>query len=503
MTDKQDKTLLFAINDGFPNETVTILKTVNLIIFACLTGFFFFQKQRKRACFEPIITVAILTAYYTLQLVPALELIWVGTENGLVPLGRYYSWLLTWPPQLTQFLALYNKSGYAAYYQQLLFLFIALQLQVVCMAFASVSVDTQKWLFFVASGAAGGTFCFQFYFVYYDQKCIFPEDLKWPIFFIAMAKLLTVVLYAIVWVVGIPGLGYIDRNTDVTINCFLDLLSKGVLSYFIWYVRWMYLESNDVTNTGRILVSRSVNEKGNNKFGLTEEELINAQTTPFHILLLDSDILVQKTVLLMMNEMEVEVSLAFDTEHAVEQLEKHPSYFFDCVIVVPSHHQKPYESQALEEFSKKIVRDPYKIPLLGMDIGNNDGRIQDPGDYIHGIIQRPLDELSFCEDLYNWRVTASMWRRVALAMENIENDEILMPQLEELPEEAQRTMSFQNMTKSMKMRRRGSLFGQTLLNQNPEVLSENNQKSKQEIANEYKQKDSQRWQNVVSNFHAT
>ena len=444
----------------FPTAAMQFIEGVVSVCASVLAVFYFYQSQRGKASVEAVYISAVTALLYFTKLFSGETIYWVGTMNGLVPLGRYFSWLLTCPVILAQFLKLHGAAGYTSYQTQLNFLIILEQIMIVCGAFASVSTATQKWLFFVLGIAAGGTFFIQIYFVYFENRRNLPEDIKLPTYFLTLLFIVSWLSYAGIWVLGPPGLGLLSRSNDVIAHAAADIVTKIFFPLVCWYIRWVYLDDDAVTNTGRILVSRKVNGTPGNKFGLTDEEVLNAQTTPFHVLLIDKDILVHKVMLLMMEEVGVHITIAFDTIHALEHLENNPSYLFDCVLVVPNHHKTPLELHALKDLSQLIVRDPYKIPMLAMyfDLGQE---LADPGDFIHGIIQRPLDEQAFFQDLYSWRLTASMWRRVALTMENIESDTDLFPKLEDLPEEAQNAM----MTSSMNVRRRGSLFGQTLFNQ--------------------------------------
>ena len=153
----------------------------------------------------------------------------------------------------------------------------------------------------------------------------------------------------------------------------------------------------------------------------------------------------------------------------------------------------------MKDLSRRIVKDPYKIPMLALYFDLSD-EMTDPGDYIHGIISRPLDEDSFYQDLFTWRLTASMWRRVALTME-VDGDNDVFPKLDDLPEELQEVF---NTNASMKVRRRGSLFAKNIMENQTDIMGVDKDRSnpgyRSPRAPAPAPDSANKWQNIVSNY---
>jgi len=166
-----------------------------------------------------------------------------------------------------------------------------------------------------------------------------------------------------------------------------------------------------------------IQQHGSSNLGLTDDDVLDAQEKPFNILLLDTDILVHKAMSMMMETVNVGLKIAYSVDHAKAIMATEPCGTFDAVVVVPKNHASE-NMETLREFSNFICSEPYKIPMLGMYF-DLDSRNEEPGYYIHGIIPRPLDEMAFKGTLLEWRITTTMWRRVAesvIAMEGANNN---------------------------------------------------------------------------------
>eukprot|EP00924_Labyrinthula_sp_SR-Ha-C_P005333 augustus_masked-scaffold_1-processed-gene-28.39-mRNA-1 protein AED:1.00 eAED:1.00 QI:0/0/0/0/1/1/3/0/578 len=164
------------------------------------------------------------------------------------------------------------------------------------------------------------------------------------------------------------------------------------------------------------------------KNGLSFEDMERAKRKKFSILLLDTDLVLIKLIMTMMEKMNVHVNvsskylkslvLALSVEEAKAIMALKATDMFDAVVVIPKNHSRicfePYR-----EFSEYICKAPYKIPMLGVYF-DLEARTQEPGYYIHGIIPRGLDEKGFKDTLFEWRLTAMMWRNIAESVEAIE-----------------------------------------------------------------------------------
>jgi len=440
-------------------EIATWVSVLLVTTSSSLTLFYLWQKSRGRCQGEVIYVAAATVVIYATSLASDYGVTWVATEHGIVPLGRYFSWLLTCPVIIMQLMKVHGAVGYKLAKEQENFMVVLDQVMIVAGAFGAESEGIQKWVFFCISCGAGMGLFASIFLVIRNNYVNFPEDVKRPIVMLHCLYFFSWLVYPALWVLGEPGLKLIDIHIDAIAHAFGDLLAKNVFGFSAWYIRWVYLDDDFTVNTGRILQTRGKNVglSQNEKFGLSAAELLNAENAPYNVLLLDKSILVHKTVVMMMERVGVEISIAFDFQHAKDHLREQPSYLYDAVFVVPDHYTTKEEKENLKAFSEFICSSPFKIPMLGLYF-HNKGKLKNPGEYVHGIIERPLDEMAVMRDLYQWRITACVWRRVALTMETIEAATDIGPQLSSQLRENDFSKSGVS-NESMNMRRRGSLFG--------------------------------------------
>jgi len=125
---------------------------------------------------------------------------------------------------------------------------------------------------------------------------------------------------------------------------------------------------------------------------------------------------------LMFEKLDIEVTFVDDLDHAFEVMETNPPYMFDCCIALPNN-QKYNNEREWADFSSYICQAPYRIPLLAAYY-DAEHHVNTPQEFWHGILSRPQDENALATDLFQWRLTATTWRKVAIAMELISEGQI-------------------------------------------------------------------------------
>lgn len=411
-------------------DLATFLQGLLIVTSTLLTGFYAVNKFRGR-CNNEVIYVAVVTLLiYASNLLAGTSLTWVALENGTwVPLGRYFAWLLTCPVIIMQLIKLHSSVGYKMATSNENMLVVLDQIMIVSGAFGAVSIGAQKWIFFLLACVAGGGLFFQIYLITKENIRNFPEEAKFIIKVATATFCLSWITYPIFWIIGSPGLNFVGMNIDIVCHCVADLVSKNGFGLLAWNVRWNYLQGERDSN-GRLIVRTNkkliakglsmagIQQHGTTNLGLTDDDVFEAQERPFTILLLDTDILVHKAMTMMMQRVDVGLKVAYSVDHAKAIMATEACGTFDAVVVVPKNHESD-NIETLREFSKYICSEPYKIPMLGMYF-DLDCRNEEPGYYIHGIIPRPLDEVAFKGTLLEWRITTTMWRRVAESVEAME-----------------------------------------------------------------------------------
>eukprot|EP00924_Labyrinthula_sp_SR-Ha-C_P004608 snap_masked-scaffold_1-processed-gene-5.30-mRNA-1 protein AED:1.00 eAED:1.00 QI:0/-1/0/0/-1/1/1/0/529 len=400
----------------------TWLRAIVFILSFGFTGFYGYNYSRGRAQREELLASVIITVIYFQKIIFG-SIGWVSSENGMVPVGTYILFLLTSPLLLLQYTKIIERVTYHSFKDLLATLILTLQISVTFYSFAAVSVETQKWLFFVIGMSLKFAFYLSMSKLYTENKKNFPVDVRGPLFKATVFFYFCWGTYPLLWILGPAGLGTVSISTDITLNLIDDIISKIMLPYSLWVLKWWYLEDERVVETGRILISRNLSSGASaDKFRLTPEELEIARTAPFHVLLVHDDLLVQKLVSLLLNKLNMTITFAFDLPHAVEIIKRHPSYLFDCVLVDPSK-ESLYSFAQLLKFSEFVTSSPYKIALLASYF-NLDENIKDPGECIHGFLKRPLDHKVIKEDILYWRITSNVWRRIAITMRDVKSDEV-------------------------------------------------------------------------------
>lgn len=404
---------LAAVSEGFV-----------IVLSAFLTGFYVIQKMRNKCGNEVIYVSAVTALVYSSKLLSGKSFTWVTIEDGVeVPLGRYFSWLLTCPVLLIHILRVHSCVGKPVPESTQNFIIILDQVVIVFGSYAALSVGTVKWIFFIVALSCGLTLFAQIVNLSIQNYEKFPSESRVLIIAWTGLYLLSWGINPIIWVIGTPGLRLISQSMDITLTSIMDVLSKNLFGFVSWYLRWTYLVG-DMNYSGTLVrrtktkiahrLSQSLG-RSVKKIGLTEQDYERALTTPFNVLLLDKNVLVIKCMRLMCKSMNTNLSVASNVDFAKIMMGLETTDKFDAVIVIPEHHGQE-ELRELRAFSEYIVQSPYKIPMLGAYFDMNE-RSEEPGFYIHGIIPRPLDEVSLKNSLLEWRLTATMWRRVSDSVE--------------------------------------------------------------------------------------
>eukprot|EP00924_Labyrinthula_sp_SR-Ha-C_P003170 maker-scaffold_15-snap-gene-1.31-mRNA-1 protein AED:0.11 eAED:0.11 QI:200/1/0.5/1/0/0/2/0/552 len=405
-------------------------------------------------------------------------IVWVNTVNGTIPLGRMFGWLLTCPGIVMQLMNLHGAAGIKKFADQEKFLVILEQVMITLGSFSAVSTGTLKWLFFVLAAAVGTMFFFYVYYIYTENRENFPEDVKLPLALLTFFFFFSWFSYPLTFVAGPAGLKILEPTVDTLVSTGLDVFSKLLFPFSCWYVRWFYLGNERVINTGKILKSRRMKGEGNeNKIMLSSEEVEIAKKLRYTLLVVSRNVLVHKTMIVMMKDFPVDFNFAFDCDHAMHHLQTKPSYLYDCVLVTPETHTTDHIKAKFKKLSEFVVGPPYKLPMLGMYFGV-ERSTTDPGDYVHGILRRSLEQNCVFEDLYHWRLLANMWRRLSLILETIEGDDVDVFRFNEFDldtkekKDTDTTLGLnRSESKVLKRRKRGSLFGKTMLKQQGKVYN--------------------------------
>lgn len=398
-----------------------------IVISAFLTGFFLLQKLRGKCANEVIYVSAVTTVVYSSRLLSGKSFTWVMLNNGdEVPLGRYFSWLLTCPVLLMQILANLHCVGAKISPDQKSLIIILDQCLIVLGSYAALTQGITKWIFFLIALTVGCCLFGTMLFISYENAHKFPKEARNVFYGWILLYVLSWGVNPFIWILGAPGLKIIDNNLDSLLTSFMDIFSKNLFGLMGWYLRWTYLCGERdaygvlVTNHRTKLIKKiSENLGAKDNMGISHEDFAHAKATPFCVLLIETNILIIKCLQLMTKNCEICLFIAPTVETAKAMMALQPVNKFDAVIVAPASYKKTSERKELREFSEYIVQAPYKIPLLGTYFDTAE-RNQEPGYYIHGIIPRPLDEECLQRSLLEWRLTVQMWRKVADSIEALD-----------------------------------------------------------------------------------
>eukprot|EP00924_Labyrinthula_sp_SR-Ha-C_P002507 snap_masked-scaffold_16-processed-gene-6.47-mRNA-1 protein AED:1.00 eAED:1.00 QI:0/0/0/0/1/1/3/0/457 len=448
--------------DFVSDELVILTQSILVVTSGLLTGFLTVQKFAGRCSNEVIYVSAVTTINYGSKILAGYGLTWVKIEEGKeVPLGRYFSWLLTCPVMLMQWMKLHSSVGLRIKDEEERTIVILDQVMIVCATFGAISTGFLKWFCFL-------TGIFHAYFLFFKIVMITKFNLKnfvpkgrLPVVLMTMLMLSSWATFPLFWVLGPAGVRVVGKNVDMVAGTLGDLTSKNIFGFVAWYCRWnyAYVEKDIYGNILRDKINAK--DTPDAEHGLSDIEVNNAKRRRKNVLVLSSRVTFIKTMMLMFENINADLISVFTVKDAKNRMAMYAVTHFDAIIVAPAM-MKQRERDELKSFARYVSSPPYKVPVLGMYFDLDQPK-EEPGCCLHGVVSKPFDESALQDVLLEWRLTAMLWKRLSESLEAMEaRNEVDEPKTD--PKlESQLESKWTNLKNATMKRKGGVTFGQKIL----------------------------------------
>lgn len=157
----------------------------------------------------------------------------IGTDSGTVYIPRYVDWLVTTPMHIL-YIGLF--AGVAT---NLLGRAVGLQALTILFGLGGALVASPlNWILFAAGGLAFAVVVYDAFNNFDDAAARTLRDDQYALFRQLRAFLVVLwLVYPVIWVLGGPGLGFVDTETAALVVAYLDVVSKvglGLIALNHW-----------------------------------------------------------------------------------------------------------------------------------------------------------------------------------------------------------------------------------------------------------------------------